>query len=159
MEGASAAAAVGSSFAIPLAALHITGIIRQGDRLADRLQKFGGGIEIRTRVALPLGSGLGTSSILAATLLRALAVMLGVPLTDVALADQVMRLEQNMTTGGGWQDQAGGIFPGAKIITSGPGLRQRLRVQPLPWSADREREFADRFLLYYTGIRRMAKAF
>jgi fucokinase len=147
----------GSSFAIPLAALHIAGIIRPGERLGDRLRKLGGGLEIRTRVALPLGSGLGTSSILAATLLRALGTMLNIQLTDAALSDQVMRLEQYMTTGGGWQDQVGGIFPGAKLVTSGPGLRQRLRVQPLTWNAAKEGEFVERFLLYYTGIRRMAK--
>jgi fucokinase len=157
LEEATAAAAVGSSFAISLAALHLIGLLRPGDPLPGRLRKLGGGIEIRTRVALPLGSGLGTSSILAAALLRALSEMAGIPLADLALSDQVMRLEQHMTTGGGWQDQAGGIFPGAKLIASGPGLRQRLRIQPLAWSAEREREFSERFLLYYTGIRRMAK--
>jgi fucokinase len=62
-----------------------------------------------------------------------------------------------MTTGGGWQDQAGGIFPGAKVVTSGPGLRQRLRVEPIRWSAEREREFCQRLVLYNTGIQRMAK--
>ncbi len=148
---------VGSSVAIPLAAMRVAGIARPGGDLASALRRRGGGLEIRTRVALPLGSGLGTSSILSATLLRALAEMLGMPLSDSALSDQVMRLEQQMTTGGGWQDQAGGIFPGAKLISSGPGLRQRLRVEPLAWSAARQEEFSQRFLLYYTGIRRMAK--
>jgi fucokinase len=116
-----------------------------------------GGLEIRMGVDLPMGSGLGTSSILAGTLLRALAEMLGMALTDHALADQVMRLEQRMTTGGGWQDQAGGIFPGAKLVISGPGLRQRLRIEPIGWSLERQAEFAQRFVLYYTGIRRIAK--
>jgi len=55
------------------------------------------------------------------------------------------------------QDQAGGIFPGAKVVTSGPGLRQRLRVEPIRWSAEREREFSQRLVLYNTGIQRMAK--
>ena len=62
-----------------------------------------------------------------------------------------------MTTGGGWQDQAGGIFPGAKLVASGPGLHQRLRVQPVPWTAEREAEFESRLVLYYTGIRRVAR--
>jgi fucokinase len=68
-----------------------------------------------------------------------------------------MRLEQLMTTGGGWQDQAGGIYPGAKLLLSGPGLRQRLRVEPLRWSPQRQAEFAERLVLFYTGIRRIAK--
>jgi fucokinase len=71
--------------------------------------------------------------------------------------DQVMRLEQLMTTGGGWQDQAGGVYPGAKLVFSGPGLRQRLRVEPLRWSGAREAEFSSRLVLFYTGIRRVAK--
>jgi fucokinase len=62
-----------------------------------------------------------------------------------------------MTTGGGWQDQAGGIFPGAKLLSTGPGLRQRIRVTPVTWSAERRTEFCDRLVLFYTGIQRVAK--
>jgi len=40
---------------------------------------------------------------------------------------------------------------------SGPGLRQRIRVQPLPWPAGRREEFESRVVLYYTGIRRVAR--
>ncbi len=74
-----------------------------------------------------------------------------------SLSDHVMRLEQLMTTGGGWQDQAGGIFPGAKLVASGPGLQQRLRVQPVSWNAEREAEFERLAVLFYTGIRRVAR--
>ena len=62
-----------------------------------------------------------------------------------------------MTTGGGWQDQAGGIFPGAKLSVTGPGLRQRIRVQPLLWTAERQSEFEELVVLYYTGIQRVAR--
>jgi len=68
-----------------------------------------------------------------------------------------MRLEQLMTTGGGWQDQAGGIFPGAKLVVSGPGLSQKLRVQPVPSTAEAAAEFESLLVLYYTGIRRIAR--
>jgi len=147
----------GSPFSIPRTALKMIGLVSPGLSLARGLEALGGGIEIRTEVNLPMGSGLGTSSILAAAVLRALADMLGLPLTDNQLSDLVMCLEQRMTTGGGWQDQAGGIFPGAKLVMSGPGLRQRLRVEPVGWTEDRKAAFARRFLLYYTGIRRVAK--
>jgi fucokinase len=147
----------GSALALHRAAVQMMEPARPGETLRAALERRGGGLEIRTSVSLPLGSGLGTSSILAAALLRALAEMLEIPLSPNALSDQVLRLEQQMTTGGGWQDQAGGIFPGAKLISSGPGLRQRLRVEPVGWPPRREGEFCERLVLYYTGIRRMAK--
>jgi fucokinase len=135
--------APGDPFAIHRAALELTGV--------------GAGVEIRTEVNLPMGSGLGTSSILAAALLRALNQLRGVELGGQQLSDQVMRLEQSMTTGGGWQDQAGGIFPGLKLVSSGPGLVQRLRAEPVAWSAARKTEFETLAVLYNTGIRRIAK--
>jgi fucokinase len=104
-----------------------------------------------------MGSGLGTSSILAACILRTMAEMSGETVDRQTLSDRVMRLEQLMTTGGGWQDQAGGIFPGAKLLVSGPGLRQRIRVQPLAWTPQRQAEFERHMVLYYTGIRRVAR--
>jgi fucokinase len=134
----------GCPFAIPRVALQMLGW-------------SGGGLEIRSAVDLPVGSGLGTSSILAATVLRGLAEMYGQPLSDSQLIDAVTCLEQRMTTGGGWQDQAGGVYPGLKLISSGPGLRQRLRVKPVEWSVQRQVEFSERFVLHYTGIRRIAK--
>lgn len=147
----------GDPFSISRVALQLAGLTRQKESLFEKLQAYGGGLEIATEVDLPIGSGLGTSSIAAATVLRALARMLGVSLSPPALIDLVLLLEQRMTTGGGWQDQVGGIFPGAKLIVSGPGLRQRVRVEPLQWSQERQAQFCDRFLLYYTGIRRLAK--
>jgi len=88
---------------------------------------------------------------------RALASISGRELDDHALSDAVIQLEQQMTTGGGWQDQAGGIFPGAKLLITGPGLHQRIRVQPVPWSEQRRDEFCAHMVLYNTGLQRMAK--
>jgi fucokinase len=147
----------GSVYSIPRAALHFHGIPIAGEPLKDTLRRLGGGIEIRCRVQLPIGSVLGTSSILAATVVRALAVLSGKDLDDHALSEAVIHLEQHMTTGGGWQDQAGGIFPGAKLLITGPALHQRIRVQPVPWSEQRRNEFCARMVLYNTGLQRMAK--
>lgn len=152
-----APAAPGSAFTIPRQALALAGIVKPGQELRRVLRARGGGLEISTSVDLPMGSGLGTSSILAATVVRALGEMCGVPMHEALLTGDVMRLEQMMTTGGGWQDQVGGIYPGAKLTTSGPGLRQRLRVEPVRWTAEREREFSERLVLYNTGLQRMAK--
>ena len=90
---------------------------------------------------------------LAATVLKALLEMRGDEVAIQDLSDLVLSLEQFMTTGGGWQDQVGGIYPGAKLTMTGPGPRQRVRVEPVQCPA----EFAERFVLYYTGIRRIAK--
>ncbi len=147
----------GSVFSIPRGAVQQHGIPVDGQPLEKTLAELGGGLEITCRVNLPIGSGLGTSSILAATVIRALAVMSGRSLGDHALSEAVMQLEQRMTTGGGWQDQAGGIFPGAKLLITGPGLRQRIRVQPVVWSDPRQAEFCRHLVLYNTGIQRMAK--
>ena len=141
----SSAAEGGSPFAIHRAALDMLGFMRPGEPMA--------GLEIRTEVNLPMGSGLGTSSVLAATVLKALMSMRGVDVSAQELSDLVLALEQFMTTGGGWQDQVGGIYPGAKLTITGPGPRQRLRVEPVPCPEG----FAERFVLYYTGIRRIAK--
>jgi len=150
-------ASPGDEMSIPRTALAMTGLFRLEEPLACVLERMGSGLEIRTEVNLPMGSGLGTSSILAACVLQALAEMGGEALDPQTLSDRVMRLEQLMTTGGGWQDQAGGIFPGAKLLVSGPGLRQRIRVQPLGWTAERRRDFEQHVVLYYTGIRRVAR--
>lgn len=140
----------GTAAAIPLAALQVTG-------LAERWGEMEGGIEIRMGVRLPVGSGLGTSSILAAAVVRALGEMTGERLGMRELSDAVMRLEQRMTTGGGWQDQAGGIYAGVKLLTTGPGLEQRIRVRPVEWTAGRREEFEARLVVCNTGIQRMAK--
>jgi fucokinase len=147
----------GSAFSIPRAALQLHGLPVQGLSLEEALADLGGGLEIHSQVRLPIGSGLGTSSILAATVIGALKIISGRAIEGHALLKAVMRLEQRMTTGGGWQDQAGGIFPGAKLLTTGPGLHQHIRVQPVAWSEEKRADFCQHLVLYNTGIQRMAK--
>ena len=62
-----------------------------------------------------------------------------------------------MSTGGGWQDQVGGVTPGIKYITSAPGLKQQLRVQHLTIPQETLQELNDRFVVIYTGQRRLAR--
>ena len=68
---------VGSPFSIPKAALVLAGFgshngIRTLCDIHSQLEEFGCGIELTLLSAIPAGSGLGTSSILAATVLGAL---------------------------------------------------------------------------------------
>jgi len=66
---------------------------------------MGCGLVIETCSLLPAGSGMGGSSILAATVLQSLASTLAFPLSNDTLVYLVGQVEQVMGTGGGWQDQ------------------------------------------------------
>ncbi len=125
--------------------------------LEDQLRDFGGGIEISLLSAVPKGSGLGTSSILAATVLAALSDLCGLGWDRNVLFSRTLALEQMLTTGGGWQDQAGAIFRGIKLIETAPGLAQKPTLRWLPHHLFGQ-EYANRsILLYYTGLTRLAK--
>ena len=74
--------------------------------LSDRLHaKYQAGLEIAMVSNLPNGSGMGGSSVLAATILRAMSTVLQLDVTKDNLVALVSYVEQLMTTGGGWQDQ------------------------------------------------------
>ena len=62
-----------------------------------------------------------------------------------------------MSTGGGWQDQVGGLTPGVKYITSRPGMKQQLKVEYLELDEATKNELQERFALIYTGQRRLAR--
>ena len=125
--------------------------------LEQQLREFGGGIELSLLSAVPKGSGLGTSSILAATVLAALGDLCGLDWDRNVLFTRTLALEQMLTTGGGWQDQAGAIFRGIKLIETAPGLAQKPAIRWLPHHLF-DHEYANRsILLYYTGLTRLAK--
>jgi galactokinase/mevalonate kinase-like predicted kinase len=149
-----------SSFALPKAALALLGIGAQlpdGASLAPFLEAAGGGLELTLLCAIPKGSGLGTSSILAGTILGALERFFGVPTTQESLFLQVLEVEQMLTTGGGWQDQIGGLTGGVKYIDSKPGIRPKPSIHQLdPWVFE-DPQSAELLTLYYTGVTRLAK--
>lgn len=68
-----------------------------------------------------------------------------------------MEVKEIMSTGGGWQDQVGGITSGLKYITSMPGLQQQLQVAHIELSPQTKKELDERFVLIYTGQRRLAR--
>lgn len=153
----------GSEFALAKAAFALAGFLprfhaRGGyANLRQQLERFGGGIELSLLSAVPKGSGLGTSSILAATILATLSDLCGLGWDKNLLFKRTLALEQMLTTGGGWQDQAGAIFGGLKLIETGPGLKQTPTLRWLPTTLF-GRDYANKtILLYYTGITRLAK--
>jgi len=106
---------------------------------------------------VPRGSGLGTSSILGAAVVRALQRLAGRPDSVATVSDLVLNLEQMMTTGGGWQDQIGGLAPGVKFISSVPVTPLRLTIESVPVLPDVLREFHERFIIAFSGQERLAK--
>ena len=151
---------VGSGFSLARAAFAIAGFHPDfgGTRfktLAELLNSIGGGIEISMIAATPKGSGLGTSSILAATILGVLSDLAGYGWDKFEISRRTLALEQLLTSGGGWQDQVGGLFPGIKLIKTRSGLSQDPDIR---WLPDRFFHGSEksRMLLYYTGITRIA---
>ena len=66
-------------------------------------------------------------------------------------------LEQLLTTGGGWQDQYGGVLPGVKLLQTRGVMDQTPTVRWLPDNLFTQPEYRPCHLLYYTGITRTAK--
>jgi len=152
-----------SGFSLPKVALALAGFLpefaagRPPGSLRERLRRFGGGLEISLLSAVPKGSGLGTSSIVGATLLAALNRACGLGWDPVDLYQRVLSVEQLLTTGGGWQDQAGALFAGIKLIQTEPGLAQAPSVRYLPETLLGDAYANQTLLLYYTGVTRLAK--
>ena len=148
---------VGSPFSIPKAALVLAGFGSTPLPLTSQLSNFGSGIELTLLSAIPAGSGLGTSSILAATVLGVLSDFCGLGWDKNEIGRRTLMLEQMLTTGGGWQDQFGGVLGGVKLLQTGRGFDQSPQVRWLPNDLWLQPEYRPCHLLYYTGITRTAK--
>lgn len=154
---------VGSPFTLPKAALALAGFSRQFGSgqygsLEEQLKTFGSGLELTLLAAVPAGSGLGTSSILAATILRALGDFCGLGWDTYEICFRTLALEQLLTSGGGWQDQFGGGLHGVKLLHTDAGWLQRPASMWLPDTVFTDPRYAPCHLLYYTGITRTAKS-
>ncbi|KAJ0962130.1 hypothetical protein J5N97_029958 [Dioscorea zingiberensis] len=136
-------------FRLVKSALLVTGIIHN-NLLKDS------GLQIRTWANVPRGSGLGTSSILAAAVVKGLLHLMEEDECNENVARIVLVLEQVMGTGGGWQDQIGGLYAGIKCTSSFPGQPLRLQVTPLVASPQLVQELEQRMLIVFTGQVRLA---
>lgn len=154
---------VGSPFSIPKAALSLAGFMPiDGSKplypsLKHHLNDFGSGIDLTLLSAIPAGSGLGTSSIIAATVLEALSNFCGLGWDKMTIGYRTLVLEQMLTTGGGWQDQYGGLLGGVKLLQTERGINQTPAAR---WTSDSiftQADYRPCHLLYYTGITRTAK--
>ena len=148
-------------FALHKAALIACGLVSlrgTNPTMEELLDNIGGGFELSTQViGVPKGSGLGTSSILSAACVKALFEFFGRTVTDSEIYRTVSCIEQLMSTGGGWQDQVGGVTNGIKFITTKPGIDQDIQVEYVKISEETKKELNERFAVIYTGQRRLAR--
>lgn len=118
------------------------------------------GLELVSTSLLPHGSGLGTSSILAGCIVSSLGRCVGLEnIKDQhELVNIVLNLEQLLSTGGGWQDQVGGIFGGLKLCSADVNvIPVHVHVQPCEVPHDALVEFNERLVLAFAGQPRLAK--
>lgn len=147
-------------FALHKAALIACGVIPYRERVSvsEITKSLGSGLYLSTQVInIPRGSGLGTSSILAGACVKAIYEMLGKNAELDELYDRVLCMEQIMSTGGGWQDQVGGLSDGIKMVTSRPAVCQKVECTPCRISEETMGELNRRFCLIYSGQRRLAR--
>ena len=148
------------SFALHKAALLACGVIPMTgeEALEECLERMGGGIYLSTQVVgVPKGSGLGTSSILSGACVTALFDLFGIDRSFQEIFSVVSCMEQIMSTGGGWQDQVGGLTSGVKLISTKPGIEQNIRLEQVSLTQNTKQELQERFALIYTGQRRLAR--
>lgn len=120
-------------------------IIRHGFRLTTDVK------------GIDKGSGLGTSSILLGGCFKALGEMFSLNYSDSELLKMVFVAEQIMKTGGGWQDQVGGLVPGLKAGTTVAGVEQELDVKQINVSPFYKKLFSERVFLLPTGQRHFGR--
>ncbi len=142
-----------------------TGIIRLESRdIIEDIASFtgGGGLELTTSSKILQGSGLGTSSILSAAILKMLYHLASHPYATAEsdypnLYDQSVLLEQSLGLNSGWQDARG--------ASGGPSAIKDFYAPPTDGLPTPERRFltevdhdlfSERVVLFDTGISRAA---
>jgi len=125
--------------------------------LEEQLRRSGGGLHLISWSTLPQGSGLGSSSILAGAAIKAIFTAYGRDIDDLSIIHAVQNVEQMLTTGGGWQDQVGGLLGGVKLTRSAARLPLRVVPEVVPVSPEFMTAVADHMVLVFTGRPRLAK--
>eukprot|EP00986_Skeletonema_menzelii_P014576 scaffold9781_cov80-Skeletonema_menzelii.AAC.3 len=134
------------------------------------------GLEIISSSLLPTGSGMGSSSILAGCVIACIAKCIGIVLDGMdtnspystsnstetngtnSLVHGVLMVEQLLTSGGGWQDQIGGLVGGLKLATSDKKiLPLQTKTRCIKLSAETVNNLNERLILVDTGKPRLAK--
>lgn len=117
--------------------------------------KIDAGLEIHHDGDLPARSGMGSSSAFTVGLLLALQARLGWITHKRKLADEAIRIEQNVIGENvGSQDQIWAAFGGMNCIYFQRG--GEFNVQPLIIPPERKDALLDHLMLFFTGVSRFA---
>lgn len=121
-------------------------------------QKFGG-FKISTSVnQIPVGSGLGTSSILLFACIKAIHTFIGIEVSEEKLIHLTTCAEQIMTTGGGYQDAIGSLNNGFNFISFKPKKPlPNISIKKIDLDKDFQNSLQSRLAYIYTGKTRIAK--
>ncbi len=124
--------------ALPKAVLHHFGIRR--------------GVNLFVASEVPPGTGLGSSSAAAVTMVRAISTLVDQPMTKQQTAELASHIEINkMGMPIGRQDQYAAAFGGLNKITF---TREGVTVEPLKVASDVQQALDRRLMLFFTGSSR-----
>ena len=137
------------------AVLEIDEIEHPAIREVLRFMKIPHGIDMYYNADIPSRSGMGSSSAFTVGLLRAIYGMCGKIISDRALAQEAIHIEQDLIGESvGCQDQIAAAFGGLNHIQFQKD--GSFEVNPMTLPKRRLRELNDHLILVYTGIQRIA---
>ena len=143
-----------SLFSIVKAALILTGLFDSKACFEECLKNLGTGFQITLFSAVSVGTGIGTTSIIAATLLGALSILCRLNWDNLMICKKAVILEQMLEINAGWQNQYGGVLNGIKFLEVESLNNEYPIVKWLPDHLFVLPEYKSCQLLYYTGIQR-----
>lgn len=122
--------------------------------LAKKRLNISRGLKISVFCPLPLGSGLGTASLLHATLLTGLSKILGQNMDGISLVPYLLEVQNKLGVNGGWQDALGGWYGGLKYMSSSPSNLPSPQIHYLDTFFFENSQYQQNFTLFYSEKKR-----